>query len=375
MNLLPSPSPSLPAEDGLGASIAASWQRCRGMGLERGDDPLPNLVSVPELRRLLERDRLLAKVARQELQTLSQAIVDTEHVALLLDDSGRIVSVAGDIAHTGPVLRHARSGVDCSELHFGTTAPGTALVERRPLTVRRSEHFFRNLQHMECLAAPIFQPGGELIGVLDVSCETRPLLPGLAELVHGSVLRIERLLLRALGSPLVLRLHPHPDCLGTPLEGLIALGRDGEVLGLNSPAARLLGLAQAQAVGRSIDQLLGAGLAQLGAGGTAQLSTPAGMKLSATLAEAPDLERRQPVRRTAAPPAADPPPEKLTRRELKILQQLDSGLSNREIARSLFISEGTLKWHLQNIYGKLASHSRTATLAKARRLGLLASPG
>jgi len=70
--------------------------------------------------------------------------------------------------------------------------------------------------------------------------------------------------------------------------------------------------------------------------------------------------------------------EKLTRRELKVLRQLDSGLSNKEIAGALFISEGTLKWHLHNIYGKLATRSRTGALARARSLGLLdtaADPG
>ncbi|HWY24007.1 MAG TPA: helix-turn-helix transcriptional regulator, partial [Nevskia sp.] len=64
------------------------------------------------------------------------------------------------------------------------------------------------------------------------------------------------------------------------------------------------------------------------------------------------------------------PVEKLTRRELKILRQLDSGQSNREIAQALFISEGTLKWHLHNVYGKLGARSRAGALARARGLGL-----
>src|SRR5580692_263819 len=45
--------------------------------------------------------------------------------------------------------------------------------------------------------------------------------------------------------------------------------------------------------------------------------------------------------------------EDLTKRELSILKRLETGLSNKEIAEAIFVSEGTLKWHLHNVYGKL----------------------
>lgn len=61
----------------------------------------------------------------------------------------------------------------------------------------------------------------------------------------------------------------------------------------------------------------------------------------------------------------------LTRRELAILQRLASGLSNKEIAEAIFISEGTLKWHLHNIYGKLGSKNRSGALAQARAIGAI----
>jgi LuxR family transcriptional regulator, maltose regulon positive regulatory protein len=60
----------------------------------------------------------------------------------------------------------------------------------------------------------------------------------------------------------------------------------------------------------------------------------------------------------------------LTRKELRILKHLESGRSNREIAASLFISEGTLKWHLHNLYRKLGCRNRTGALAAARQRGI-----
>lgn len=77
------------------------------------------------------------------------------------------------------------------------------------------------------------------------------------------------------------------------------------------------------------------------------------------------------------PPAGKPkeqPLDELTRQELRILRQLDSAMNNREIAESLFVSEGTLKWHLHNIYSKLGVRHRSAAIASARKLGLLGAP-
>jgi LuxR family maltose regulon positive regulatory protein len=66
-----------------------------------------------------------------------------------------------------------------------------------------------------------------------------------------------------------------------------------------------------------------------------------------------------------------PAMEELTRREVAILKRLESGLSNKEIAEAIFISEGTLKWHLHNVYGKLAVKNRSGALIRARALGVL----
>ena len=61
----------------------------------------------------------------------------------------------------------------------------------------------------------------------------------------------------------------------------------------------------------------------------------------------------------------------LTRKELRILRILETGASNREIADALFVSEGTLKWHLHNVYRKLGCRSRSGAVAAARRQGLI----
>jgi two-component system nitrate/nitrite response regulator NarL len=55
----------------------------------------------------------------------------------------------------------------------------------------------------------------------------------------------------------------------------------------------------------------------------------------------------------------------LTTRERQIVGLVSKGLSNREVASRLNLSEGTIKAHLHNIYQKLAISNRTALTALA----------
>jgi DNA-binding NarL/FixJ family response regulator len=61
----------------------------------------------------------------------------------------------------------------------------------------------------------------------------------------------------------------------------------------------------------------------------------------------------------------------LSAREREVLGLLARGLSNREIARALFLSEATVKTHLIHVYDKLGVESRTAAIAAARTAGLV----
>jgi DNA-binding NarL/FixJ family response regulator len=63
--------------------------------------------------------------------------------------------------------------------------------------------------------------------------------------------------------------------------------------------------------------------------------------------------------------------EPLSERELEILRLVASGQSNREIAGTLFLAEGTVKNHVSNILGKLKVRDRTQAAFKAKEIGLI----
>lgn len=66
------------------------------------------------------------------------------------------------------------------------------------------------------------------------------------------------------------------------------------------------------------------------------------------------------------------PMEALTDREKEILVFLANGVSNKEMAGRIFVSENTIKFHLKNIYSKLAVSSRVQAITAGRQLGLIA---
>lgn len=69
---------------------------------------------------------------------------------------------------------------------------------------------------------------------------------------------------------------------------------------------------------------------------------------------------------------ADEPRETLSPREIDVLRMVAAGLSNRELARRLAVSENTVKWHLQRVFSKLGAENRTRAALIARRRGLIA---
>ena len=61
----------------------------------------------------------------------------------------------------------------------------------------------------------------------------------------------------------------------------------------------------------------------------------------------------------------------ITRRELEILELIAGGLSNREIAEKLFVSENTVKTHSSRLFDKLSAKRRTQAVQVGKQLGLI----
>jgi DNA-binding NarL/FixJ family response regulator len=62
---------------------------------------------------------------------------------------------------------------------------------------------------------------------------------------------------------------------------------------------------------------------------------------------------------------------KLSEREIQVLEQLSKGLSYNTIANNLFLSTGTIRKHIENIYKKLQVHNKLEAIDKAKKNNLI----
>ena len=295
-------------------AVIQSWGRSRSLGHTSHKCPSLDPVSRSSLNAALARNRELLEAAQLELGQLEASLMGTQCRVLLTDASGVIVHVTQGARDPGQKTLNvaSRVGVNLAEGHVGTTAPGIVVHTGMASTVQGCEHYYDLFQGVRCAAAPIRDVQGRLVGVLDLSTESRAFGFDAASVVGVFATSIENRLLQAQSDRhLVLHFQAAPALLGTPMEGLAGVSTEGQVVWLNATGHSLLGRHPAQPQG-SVDELLGQDmrglLALCGAPGARLLHLPSGLGIwiRAELRVSDGVNVRHGVA-WSAPALADPP--------------------------------------------------------------------
>ncbi|MFN4120136.1 helix-turn-helix domain-containing protein [Acidovorax sp.] len=221
--------------------IARSWQRCLAQGMDPTQRVVFEAVSAPALRHSLEKNQALLCAARPVLEQLTRAIAGMRYFAILTDAHGTVVDVQGHCDHSDPRAGSiGRVGIDLSEAAVGTTAIGAALAELQPVWLHRGEHFLDDNGSYSCAGAPLFDPQGVCVGMLDLTGIDVPERPELRHLVARSARAMEDALLLQRPHALLLRMNWPGSTLGGEGDGLLTLDADGCVVGANSMARQLV---------------------------------------------------------------------------------------------------------------------------------------
>ncbi len=260
-------------------ALQASWARSRGYGLvPDGRPPGAPHASGAQLTRALEQRRSFVAHARPVMDFLSEQISDSGCIVILADAQAMLLHTLGDTGFADKAARVAlRPGAIWHEQWRGTNAIGTALAAGTAVVVHGAEHYLERNAFLTCAAAPIVDPLGQPLGVLDISGDRCGYHRHTLGLVRSAARMVEHQLFQTrFGASLRLRLHARPEGIATVTEGLLALSDDGWIVGANSAALAMLGLGTGAIGSTTLEQALAVNLATLrcGAGRHGNLPRP-----------------------------------------------------------------------------------------------------
>ena len=152
-------------------AVSSSWQRSvKIYGVDPIDSQAPRILTSIELKDFREPLDQLIFSAQEEMDQLYEVVREAGYAVLLCDGSGVAVEHRGEDARESQFEYWGTwlGGVWSEEVE-GTNGIGTCIVEERPVTVHRSQHFRSRHINLSCSGAPVFGVDGRLIAVLDVS--------------------------------------------------------------------------------------------------------------------------------------------------------------------------------------------------------------
>ena len=240
-------------------TIDQSHERCVALGVSRIERPDYSPLGRSDLTVARDRNLRLHDHAAPVMEMLYEQIVNTESMVVLCDSSGTIIHSIGDDDFLARASKVAlQPGVNWSEQTKGTNAIGTALIEEVPTLVHADEHYMHANHFLTCSAAPILDPRGNILGVLDVTGDHRSFHQHTMALVKMSARMIENHWLTD-DYRNVMRLHFHSrvEFIGTLMEGILAISADGKLVGANRGALEQLGLSGAALRMHSLTTLFG----------------------------------------------------------------------------------------------------------------------
>jgi len=164
-------------------AVSGSWQRsATKYRLNPVDSTAPRILTSAELKHFREPLDQLIFSAQEEIDQLYKVVREAGYTVLFCDSSGVAVAHRGEDAWASQFQYWGTwLGAVWSEEVEGTNGIGTCIVEERPVTIHRSQHFRSRHINLSCSGAPVFGADGRLIAVLDVSA----IDPELSERAHA----------------------------------------------------------------------------------------------------------------------------------------------------------------------------------------------
>ena len=224
--------------------VSSSWQRsAKKHGVDPVDNSPPRILTQNELKDFREPLDELIFSAQGEIDQLYEVVREAGYTALFCDSAGVAVEHRGESTRASQFEYWGTwlGGVWSEEVE-GTNGIGTCIVEERPITIHKSQHFRSRNINLSCSGAPVFGVDGRLVAVLDVSA----IDPELSERAHALTGALTTKSARAIEERFFReQFHREWIVAVVPPEGqsvgmLLAVDGDQRIVGVNRAARRIL---------------------------------------------------------------------------------------------------------------------------------------
>lgn len=214
--------------------IKKSWERSQSYDVDefKAKDYLLGESAVKEV---LEQNRLFLKETYPFIDRLSHWLKTNSSMVAVMNNSGYLLESSGDPEFLKVSQKlFIRKGSCWSEKVQGTNASGVVIEEKRPLAVVGNDYFLKKNRSLFGVAAPIFNPYGELQGIFDII--------GYQINYHSSLLLAVDIISRSIEDQLLMNLPQKKIVVSLQTKqiekniGLLAIGEDGIILGMNREA-------------------------------------------------------------------------------------------------------------------------------------------
>jgi transcriptional regulator of acetoin/glycerol metabolism len=200
------------------------------------------VLTAAELREVRDKEEAFLRASGQCLTRLHDMIRVADYCVMLTDAHGVTIDYRierdrrNDFRHAGLHI-----GTCWSESEEGTCGVASVLTDLAPITVHKTDHFRAAFTTLTCSAAPIFSPGGELIGVLDASAVQSPDSRDSQRLVYQLVRQSAALIedgyfVHSTAQHWILFGHPNRHYVEAQPEWLIAFDECGNIVAANRHA-------------------------------------------------------------------------------------------------------------------------------------------
>ena len=227
--------------------ILDSWRRSMEQHrLDPSSQQGPRILSQTLLNECRERAELFMRIASDAVARLHERVRGADYCVLLTDAQGRTIDYRVDAALRNDCRKAGLYLGTCwSEGEEGTCGVAAVLTSQVPVTVHKRDHFRAAFIGLTCSAAPVFDPQGKLLGVVDVSALQSPDDRRSQHLIHQLVVQTAREIENAFfmhnaQAHWVLRAHSAPGYVDSQPDFLLAWDADGRLQALNSLARSAL---------------------------------------------------------------------------------------------------------------------------------------